>query len=296
MPTPEEEAAELAKIYAGTVEFMDTILRDCPKVADFITHHWPGIVVVKGSLRQLSDLLRTHQLTDMSHFKALEAKLHEFTGLNHDLDRLDKFIGGLAVLCVSRDWVLLQKRAWLAGCALFPGSDSRYGMDDMVPHFLPLLTHALAGGCVNLNRLFETDEWRNLDDRASRSKGIGPDAVRESKLYFIDLIVKSDDKNLKLDRTSDDEVNAMFKRIPALLLAARESGDPYYTTDPKLQPFLHFIRSELKLTDLLLILPQGGASSLEDVLSGPVPLFKSLYKIFNTLQSRRSSAPSNAAI
>lgn len=288
-PTPEEEAAQLAEVYAGTVAEMNVILSDHPKVADFISQHCPGVVVKKGNVPQLSDAVRQQQFCEMKHFETLEKKLHSFSGLNLDLERLARFIGGMAVLTVNREWVLNQRRAWLAGCALFPGRDSKYGMDDMNPHFLPLLTNALAEGCLDIDRPFATDDERVLNDRPTRSKGIGPDAMRESKLYFIDKIVRPDEKNLIFNRDSDDEVNAVFKRIPKLLKYARwTQHDPYYTTDPKLEPFRKLIRNDMNLEDLLLIFPEGKGSDLEDVVDA-VPLFKSLHNINKSIQQRRTT-------
>lgn len=286
-PTPEEEARQVSDVYQHTVAAMDEILRDYPEVGKFLAQVCPTLVVMKGNARQLSDDVRTQQFDGRKHLKGFRDKLATFNGTPVDLDRLRQIAGGLAVLCVDRKWTLLQRRGWRAGEAAFPGTDGvQFFGGGRAANFLPLAAAALAQGCADLSRVFDGPDHRLIDDPALNTLGIGPDAEREYKLFFIRCVLKPGARNIQINENDDQIVDSYFKDVQETLeQAAEEEHDPYYATNPAHKTLQSLMRTDLRLDHLLLLMP-GEKGSIRDAVAEPVHVFSYLHDIFQTIQRR----------
>ncbi len=288
--TPEEEAQQLAEIFAGTTEGIDRILADHAKVAEFLAKTCPEVIQSSAGTVRLADSARTRQFGGRKHLKSIKDKIHTFTGSPLDWDRLRQVVGGLAVMSVDRQWVLLQRNAWNSGGAEFPGEDTLLSMhDDRSACILPLLTAALADGYAKLPRVFGENDPRLLDDPPQVLRGLGPDREREYKLHLIHAVLKPAQKGIPIRENDPAWIDARFDDVQeALEIAAKEENDPYYTHSATMHPLAPLIRPGLPLQHLLLLRPKRDGN-LREAVADPVHLFSYLHDIFETIQRRLNS-------
>jgi hypothetical protein len=288
--TPEEEARQLADCYLETVREVDRILEEYPSVGAWLAAASSPLVDRSGKTLRLSENARIRQFVASDHFKALKEALPKFAGTPAQWDNLRQVVGGLAVLAVNRDWVLIQRRAWRRGePAVYPGHDGiQLLLDGRSANFLPLATAALAQGIADLGRIFGEPDPRLIDDPPEVSRGLGPDREHEYKLFFIRAVLKSDARR-SFKESDVSRVDALFRDVQEALHVAAEDHSPFYGTHAAFATLRALVRDDLKLPALLLWLPSG-QGAIRDVLPEPVHCFHSLHAIFSAIQ-RRLLAP-----
>lgn len=284
--TPEAEAQLLAECYANTARSIDRILEDHPPIGTWLGATDPSLVTRNGKIYRLSDTARSRDFVASAHFKALKQSLSRFTGSPQEWGSLRQVVGGLAVLAVNRRWVLAQRRAWRRGeSATVPGPDGMQPLlDGQWANFLPVATAALAEGIANLGRIFGEPDSRLIEDPPLVTRGFGPDREHDYKLCFIRSVLKSDRVGA-LKESDMNQVNARFQDVLEALELAAEEGDPFYTSNAGFSALRALVRDDLKLTNLLLLLPSG-VGEIRDVLPEPMHVFHHLRAIFETIQRR----------
>jgi hypothetical protein len=289
-PSPEPTEEDLAAVFTQTIDAIDHALNSAPAVAKFLGPSAPAVerlAIQKGNQWEVHSRYRSGGEDVCPVLTSIWARRSSFTAPRHEWDALEQIVGGVLVLGVNPRWVWQQRLTYSAQAVLHPKRSGEVNIETGKAQFLSLITTALSGGCVRLDRVFSLCDPKRVPDIASVTPGItSADRLADMKRHFIRFVLGPSDE-LDVEALEGDDLNTFFQRVRQLLrIANKVDRDPYLAAGPHLTKLASEVKAHLELSDLYLFVPDVSGDE-SDLMTDPVIALSLAQRIRKFIESQR---------
>ncbi|GEM_PF-1829496 len=279
------EQVTVEKVFENVLAEVEKSLAADPGTAAFLASCLPDLLTKKGNHWILSGKAHGSTFDLADSLEAIWKSLDSFKGSVHGFRSLEKFIGGLTVLGIDPNWVMLHRTKLSRSSAQFPSREANVVFEQKHADLLPLVSAALADGCIRLHHMFgEELVGRQLPDLPAVPAGtVESDREAEVKKHLVKC-TQSVQKAEKCD--TDEALEEAFQDVRDLLRnACVRFHEPYYGSSESYGRFERLLKEDLKLSDLYLIFPEG-SGRFEKIFENHLLVFQILYDIFTVIQKQ----------
>lgn len=267
-------------------EEIERVLSTNAAVRDFLLRVAPELLAHGGTA--LSEAFRDRSLDLGDAISGIRQQLDSFNAPAQEWRVLGDFLGGLVLFGLKPDWLRQNNAA-----ARTHASDvSAYGetvrVDGRNVNFLHLVAQALSAGLARLEHVFGElkEDPKRMRELAVVGRGITTaDQRHEMKRHFIRCVLGPEPS---LEGVSVQRVDKLFEDVQRVLTSAlNDDRAGFFATSPRYREFVPLIREDLKLEDLLLLLPTGeDTASEEAIFPDHIRVLRLLGQIFDRIQAK----------
>jgi hypothetical protein len=270
---PEPNEAELAEVFAQTIEDMETLLKAAPDTVKFLGPDAGNgrLISQTGGRWAVLPQFRAGGADVTPVLESMWKRRTTFYGPRFQWDAWEQIIGGVLVLGLDARWVWYQRQIYQSQPVLHPPRAEVLTVEKGASaKFLPVLATAISGGITRIERVFGPLDEKCLPDLSRAMPDVTSEGhAAEMKRHFIRYVLKPSDE-INVDALEGEALDTFFDRVRQVLrIADKIDRDPFFAAGANLTRLAKEVKQHMELSDLCLFIPADSGDE-SDLMTDPV--------------------------